>query len=111
VNFYNFFLLLGHLPSWIRVRVRVPDPESGPDSGYGSGSTSLTECGPGPELGPDLDPDRQPCLQVSPLFAGSFMGARIRIRTHVLVLGLDPDPLALYGSDLAPGWGGVRIFT
>jgi hypothetical protein len=113
VNFYYSFLLLGHLPSWIRVRVRVPDPESGPDSGsgYGSGSTSLTECGPGPELGPDLDPDRQPCLQVSPLFAGSFMGARIRIRTHVLVLGLDPDPLALYGSDLAPGWGGVRIFT
>jgi hypothetical protein len=39
------------------------------------------------------------------------MGARIRIRTRVLVLGLDPDPLALYGSDLAPGWGRVRICT
>ncbi len=113
MNFYNFFLLLGHLPSWIRIWVRVPGPESDPDSGSGSGSgsTSLTEYGPGPELDPDLDPDQKPCLQVSPLFAGSFMGARIRIRTHVLVLGLDPDPLALYGSDLAPGWGGVRICT
>ncbi len=39
------------------------------------------------------------------------MGARIRIQTHALVLGLGPDPLALYGSDLAPGWGGVWICT
>ncbi len=115
MNFYNFFLLLGHLPSWIRVRVRVPGPESESDpdsrSGSGSGSTSLIEYGPGPGPDPDLDPYQKPCLQVSPLFAESFMGARIRIRTYVLVLGLDPDPLALYGSDLAPGWGRVRICT
>ncbi len=82
-----------------------------PDSGSGIGSTSLVGYGPGPEPGPDLDPDKKPCLQISPLFVGSFMGARIRIRTHVLVLGLDPDPLAQYGSDLAPGWGRVRICT
>jgi hypothetical protein len=111
VNFYNFFLLLGHLPSWIRVLGPESELDPDPGSGSGSGSTSLIGYGPGPEPDPDLDPDQKPCLQISPLFAESFMGARIRIRTHVLVLGLDPDPLALYGSDLAPGWGGVRIFT
>ncbi len=83
------------------------DPDSG--SGSGFGSTSLVGYGPGPEPGLDLDPDKKPCLQISPLFVGSFMGARIRIRTHVLVLGLDPDLLALYGSDLDPGWGRARI--
>ncbi len=104
-----FFLLLGHLPSWIRVL--GPESELGPDSGSGSGagSTSLAGYGPGPGPDPDLDPDKKPCLQISPLLVGSFMGARIRIRTHVLLLGLDPDPLALYGSDLATDGGRVRI--
>ncbi len=99
-----FFLLLGHLPSWIRV----PGPESeldpDPGSGSGSGSTSLVGAGSGSGSG-------QEALLTDSLFVGSFMGARIRIRTHVLVLGLDPDPLAIYGSDLAPGWGRVRICT
>ncbi len=106
-----FFLLLGHLPSWIRVP--GPELELDPDSGFGSGSgsTSLVGYGPGPEPDPDLDPDKKPCLQISLLFVGSFMVARMRIRTHVLVLGLDPDPLALYGLDLTPGWGRVRICT
>jgi hypothetical protein len=106
-----FFLLLGHLPS--RIRVLGPESELDPDSGSGSGFGSISLVGyrPGPEPGPDLDLDKKPCLQIFPLFEGSFMGARIRIRTHVLVLRLGPDPLALYGSDLAPGWGRVRICT
>ncbi len=83
------------------------DPDSG--SGSGFGSTSLVGYGPGPEPDPDLDSDKEPCSQISPIFMGSFMGARIRVWTHVRVLGLDPDLLALYGSDLAPGWGRVRI--